>query len=569
MMKRGKKIWARTRLLVLAGLVAFTVPATGPWMAGNKAEAAPVFTHSGILYEQSDFDRAKTNIASGTSPWIEAWETGKQNKYASSTYNPSPVAAPARYGDSSKNVGNQQLFDDATAALTQAIIWKVSNNATEAAAAKAKADQILDAWSETVNKAVGGDENQLLAGLTAYKLAAAADIMRADSAWVNSGKLTAAKNMLRNYFYPPLKTFLANHQGKNNGTAYPYYYRGNQDQAAMVSIMAIGILCDDIAIYNEAVSAFKSGKFNGNINNYLKVSSDAMLAQSEESGRDQPHSQLGLGLLATMAQMSYVQKKGDASFEDLYEYSNRLILKGFEYTAKYNLGQSVPFAPVYTSTNNSWGRVESAVSTSGRSQIRPVYSMVWNHYKYVKGLADSAATDPVYYTRSMNAAIWPESVHTDHQPFSSLMYSRISRPANSLSHTVSFNVKETTSYITAPSGGTSPLLANATLSYFKSASNAEKFLVTYAGSGMWTLKSLANNLYVSVSSTTDPLKAKDASVIGNQNKFIFVDQGNGGIGIKSVQTGKFVQIKASTGQLLADESSITSSANDKFRLMYH
>ena len=401
----------------LAVLLILSVISLGVTVNPNHANAA-TFTHGGILYSQADFDRAKQKVAVGASPWIEAWNAGKSTKFASPTYTPNPVPAPARWGGHPElNSGNGQMFDDSEAALVQAIIWKVSSDSTEANNAKVKAEQIVDAWASTVNTEVGGDEKQLLAGLTGYRFAAAADILKSDSTWVNAGKFTAVKNMLLNYYLPPLREYLTNHYGKN-GTAYPYYYRGNQDTAAMVTIMAIGVLVDDLTIYNEAVNDFKNGNYNGRVTNYLFPTSDPNLAQSEESGRDQPHTQLGIGMLATMAQISYNQKNGDASFEDLYEYSNRLLLKGFEYTAKYNNGGTVPFTPLYTF---DW-RNEPAVSESGRGQMRPIYEMVWNHYHNVKGFADSAPADPVYYTKARAAALRPEGIQTDHQPFTTLLY---------------------------------------------------------------------------------------------------------------------------------------------------
>ncbi|MGG6312355.1 RICIN domain-containing protein [Paenibacillus macerans] len=316
------------------------------------------------------------------------------------------------------NSGNGQMFDDSEAALVHAIIWKVSSNATEANNSKLKAEEILNAWSGTVNTVVGGDEKQLLAGLTGYRFAAAADILSSDSAWVNAGKLTSVKNMLANYFYPALRDYLDTHYGKNP-SSYPYYYRGNQDTAAMVTIMAIGILTNDLSMYNEAVNEFKNGNHNGRVTNYLKPTSDPNLAQAEESGRDQAHTMLGIGMLATMAQMSYYQHEGDASFEDLYEYSNRIILKGFEYTAKYNNGDNnVPFTPVYTF---SW-RNEPVIGSGNRGETRPIYEMVWNHYHNVKGLADATPSDPVYYSKARAALLRPEGIHTDHQPFTTLLY---------------------------------------------------------------------------------------------------------------------------------------------------
>ncbi|MGG1555906.1 RICIN domain-containing protein [Paenibacillus ferrarius] len=399
-------------ILLILSLCSFCLIVADP-----KQAHAATFTHEGILYTQADFDRAKQKVAMGVSPWIDAWNAGKSSSFASPTYTPSPVAAPQRWGGHPDlNQGNTQLFNDSEAALVQAIIWKVSSNATEASTARANAEKILDAWSSTVNTAVGGDEKQLLAGITGYRLAAAADIMRADSSW---GGFNAAKNMLLTYFLPSLRDYLANHYGKN-GTTYPYYYRGNQDIVAMASIMSIGILADNLTIYNEAVNDFKNGNYNGRVTYYLFGTSDPNLAQSEESGRDQAHTQLGIGTLAAMAQMSYNQHIGNSAIEDLYEYSNRLILQGFEYTAKYNMGGTVPFTPLYTSGT----RIETTISSASRAQFRPIYEMVWNHYHYVDGLADAASTDPVYNTKTVVDALRPEPIHTDHEPFTTLLYAQ-------------------------------------------------------------------------------------------------------------------------------------------------
>ncbi|MRN55029.1 RICIN domain-containing protein [Paenibacillus monticola] len=445
-----------------------------------KHVSADSFTHSGILYSQADFDRAKQQVTAGVSPWIDAWNAGKLTSYASSSYTPSPVAAPARWGGHPDlNSGNTQMFNDAEAALVQAIIWKVSSNSTEANNARLKAEQILDAWSSTVNTAVGGDEKQLLAGLNGYKFAAAADIMKSDTAWNNAGKFTAIKNMLLNYFLPSLRDYLTTHYNSDGDYgSYPYYYRGNQDIAPMVTIMAIGVLCDDLTIYIEAVNHFKNGNHNGRVTYYLFPTTDSNLAQSEESGRDQPHAQLGLGLLATMAQISYVQKSGDSTFEDLYEYSNRLILKGTEYAAKYNSGGTVPFTPIYTV---DW-RNEPVVSASGRGKLRPIYDMVWNHYHYVKGLADSASTDPVYNTRSLIASFEPESVSTDHQPFTTLLYTRtpiISGEIYSLMNPVSGKMLDVASGGTA--NGTNVQL------WQDAAGNNQRFTIIDNGDGTYRL----------------------------------------------------------------------------------
>src|SRR5690606_21976110 len=66
-------------------------------------------------------------------------------------------------------------------------------------------------------------------------------------------------------------------------------------------------------------------------------------------------------------------------------YSNRLLV-GTEYTAKYNLGYSVPY------TTNHYG---SVISPLERGEFLPFYELVYNHYVNRLGMSG----DPVKYTK--------------------------------------------------------------------------------------------------------------------------------------------------------------------------
>src|SRR5882724_6092150 len=61
------------------------------------------------------------------------------------------------------------------------------------------------------------------------------------------------------------------------------------------------------------------------------------LGQWQESGRDQGHATLGVCLAGAFCEMAWNQG------QDMYGYSDNRIMAGFEYIAKYNLGQDVPF----------------------------------------------------------------------------------------------------------------------------------------------------------------------------------------------------------------------------------
>ena len=64
---------------------------------------------------------------------------------------------------------------------------------------------------------------------------------------------------------------------------------------------------------------------------------DPTTGQSAETGRDQQHTQGGLGWTAEAARVA--QSQGT----DLYSFDNNMLLKGAEYTAQYNLGYDVPY----------------------------------------------------------------------------------------------------------------------------------------------------------------------------------------------------------------------------------
>ena len=86
---------------------------------------------------------------------------------------------------------------------------------------------------------------------------------------------------------------------------------------------------------------------------------------------------MGLGFLACTCEIAWNQGV------DLYgAYDNRL-LKGFEYTAKYNLGFDVPYEP-YRSFEGRYHY--KSISDNSRGRLQPIYEKVLNHYENRKAL---------------------------------------------------------------------------------------------------------------------------------------------------------------------------------------
>ncbi|HSC36871.1 MAG TPA: alginate lyase family protein, partial [Chitinophagaceae bacterium] len=291
---------------------------------------AQTFIHPGAMHKQTDFNRMKAKVAAGAEPWLSGWNALLANTHSSSAYTlKGPVDTLYRGTGTPENY--MKLANDIAAAYANALRWKVAG--TTACADKAVA--ILNAWA-SLKYITGTSDKYLASGLYGYEIANVAEIMRDYSGW-SSANFTTFKNMMLNVFYPMNHAFLTSH----NGACITHYW-ANWDLCNMASVMAIGILCDDVAKFNEAVTYFKTGAGNGAIENAVYQLYSGNLGQWQESGRDQGHATLGIALMGPICEMAWNQGT------DLYGYDNNRFLAGCEYIAKYNLGDSVP----YTTYNN-------------------------------------------------------------------------------------------------------------------------------------------------------------------------------------------------------------------------
>ena len=111
---------------------------------------------------------------------------------------------------------------------------------------------------------------------------------------------------------------------------------------------------------------------------------------------------------------------------DLYGTEDNRPLRGFEYTAKYNLGQDVPFAPYTDVTGKNKAKL---ISRQGRSRPRPICEMVWNHYARRRVLAAPFTQRAAMKVRPEGAA-WS----ADHPSFRTLLFTLPEDGASSGKH---------------------------------------------------------------------------------------------------------------------------------------
>jgi hypothetical protein len=351
---------------------------------GADADAGPgPFVHPGLLHVQADFDRMSQKVAAKASPWIDGWNVLIANSHASLSWTPNPQPVVYR-GSDGVHADNSIVFsNDVAAAYACAVRWKVSGDPAYAD----KAVQIMNAWSSTLT-AIGGDIDGFLVALQGYQFANAAEIMRTYPGWAPAD-FARFKAMMLTIFYPD------NHQGLAVSLA-PLTVFSSWDLCCMASMLAIGVLCDDRAKFDEAISYFENGLGNGGISQSVYYIHPGYLGQTQESGRDQGHNTLSISLMSTIAEMAWNQGV------DLYGYDNNRILAGAEYIAKGNLIQSgttyysVPFA-TYTNASGT----DTVLSTASQGTIRPEWALIYNHYVNRRGLAAP-------YSQKFAALVQPE-----------------------------------------------------------------------------------------------------------------------------------------------------------------
>ncbi|MEU8108253.1 AbfB domain-containing protein [Nonomuraea muscovyensis] len=402
---------SRRNLLRTAAGVA-VLPAVLPMVpSASWASAAPAaFRHPGLLHTQADFDRIAAAVRAGAQPYRAGWEKLVANGRSRSTWRARPLETVVR-GGTGQNYS--QLYNDVHAAYQNALRWRISGDRAHGDAAR----DILNAWSGTLKTVTGNADRFLAAGIYGYQFANAAELMRDYPGF----DVERFRRMLLTVFYPLSDDFLVRH----NGACITNYW-ANWDLCNMAAIMAIGVFCDDRAKFERAVDYFEHGKGNGSVMNAIPFAHPGGLAQFQESGRDQGHTMMGLGLLGSIAEMAWNQGL------DLYGHAGNRIMRAAEYVARYNLGEDVPFTPYVWGTGTTCARREqTVVSAVARGQNRPVWELLYHHYANRRGLS-------VPYTKAYAERVRVEGGGGDYGPnsggydqlgFGTLLFTRAAAPA--------------------------------------------------------------------------------------------------------------------------------------------
>lgn len=361
----------------------------------HAAETAPSkFIHPGGWHTDTDLQRIRKNVAAGKQPWLDAWKA-IQNTDANTNYSPTVAA---------KVTDAYWIQNDGHAAYALAIKWVASGNIAYAKAS----ERIIDAWVSTVESAA---PTTMRNGIGANQMANAAEILAhgfgGEAKWP-AENVARARKWFKQVVYPRIK----------NGAS------ANWGTSCIAGIMSMAVFCDDREMFDTAVSAYKNGfVVNGSLKDGCCGVTQYIDATGEnaESGRDQPHSQGGIAHLLETALVAWNQGTNLVTYNDDYgvrDYgvsgANRLFI-GFEYTAKYNLGNDVTYHPFFEYCNDVT-IYPKGVSASGRDRFSPIWEMAVHLFK-------ATGFDPVYSRQILEKPGYaPEACNSDHPGLGTLTF---------------------------------------------------------------------------------------------------------------------------------------------------
>lgn len=383
------------------------------------------FVHPGGIVSQEDIERAKKLLADGDERIKKAWDILCANEYSHADIATWPTPTVIRGGGSGQNYMN--CARGAAMAYQNALRWKIGGTRANADAAV----RIMMQWARECN-GLGGDTNiSLAAGIYGYEWANAAELMRDYDGW-SRDDFDAFRRWIIRVFYNPAIDFLRRRHDTWLNWRYPDmgerpgHYWSNWGLCNALCVMSIGILCDDVHMYNQGVSFYKydhQGTFQADRSKLDQIVDDGCnefignlvpivlpddrgpfgyLGQMQESGRDQGHALMALGLALDICQVGLTQ--GD----DLYAYMDDRIAAGLEHVAALNFGgvaaSSLPWKNYNYSDCRGYlgaGWLQTGPNEGGKGEYRPYWDRAIGYYEGLRGVK-------LQYAEKASAAVCPD-----------------------------------------------------------------------------------------------------------------------------------------------------------------
>ncbi|KAJ7437156.1 chondroitin AC/alginate lyase [Mycena latifolia] len=314
------------------------------------------FVHPGLWHTHEDLERMRTAVAAGREPWVSTFAVFANDTYSQGDYEmegPFPVISRGL-------LSNYTSFThDTRAAWQNALMWYITRDEAH----WTTSTTILDAWGSGLEAIIGIDAS-LLVGLEGQFFANAAEIMRWEGNWTEAGATYVGGSGFSVQLY-----WLFERQSLIVGQA-------NYGMASIAALFAFAAYLDDVSVWNYALNEYQNGLCGG-----IYGMVDPTTGQLSESGRDQGHVQVGLEWAAWASKI--VQSQGG----DMFGLDDNLLLKGFEYAAKYNLNNTVPFDPSFyrcesVLVDGPW----SVISNISRDLTKPIWDLAYYEFGVNRGL---------------------------------------------------------------------------------------------------------------------------------------------------------------------------------------
>lgn len=510
-------------------------------MLGSLPHAtSAALSHPGGYQTQEAMALTRSKVAANAEPWASSWAPIKNSgPGVTSKANVTPVIT-----------NPYDIQNQGHVIYVLAVKWVASGDIAYAKTAEA----MIDTWVNTVTDMSA--TTTLRTGLGANQMANAAEILaygfNGSAGWP-AANVAKAKAWFKRVIWPKIGSGPI--RSSNWGTA------------DMCGCMSVAIFCDDQTMFDYTINAYKHG-FTDTTDGLAGVTQyiDAT-GENAESGRDQGHSQGGIAHLMEVAMMAWNQGINLVPYTDAtgtidakgVSYGatgiNR-ILTGFEYTAKYNLGNEVPYHPFVTNKVI----YPNGISAIGRGSFSETYEMA--NY-----LFNQAGIPHPYTTAVLTTAGYrPEKSSGDHVGMGTLLYTP-DPSAGVLNGTYRIINRKSQKALEARGGATANGTAVDQAAY--SGGAGQRWTVTSLGNGQYRIVGVASGKLLDVSGGS---MADGGPVIiwpdhnGDNQHWMIKPAGGGYYRVTSVHSGKDLEVK--TGSLAdgaaVDQSTGISATNQQW-----
>jgi len=249
-------------------------------------------------------------------------------------------------------------------------------------------------------------------------------------------------------------------------------------------------------------------------------------------------------------------------------------MKGAEYVAQYNTGNTVPYTTYTWGTGQNCAQMsQTVISDASRGNLRPVWEMVYNHYANRLGIAvpGVAAYAQLHRPEGGGGNYGTASGGFDQLGFGSLTFTRDPFVANTVANgTYKIYARHSGKALDVLNNGTAN--GSQVQQWTSNTCVCQQWTLAYQSSGSYQVTGVGSGKVLDINSvsTADGAKVQIwTSTGGNNQRFTFIPAGNGYYRITPVHSGKCLDVSgASTADgALVQQWTYLAGANQQWQLV--